>query len=119
MNKRDEFSNKTKDDAAKRANGRCGICKIAFGGQRPVYDHILPAELGGKATLANCQVLCVACHKEKTRDDVRGLRKADRQRRASIGAERTKQKIPQPAGHEKPVKDKLPVPPPRALYTKG
>jgi len=117
--KRDEFSNKTKDEAATRANGCCEICAIPFVGARPVYDHILPAEYGGRATLSNCQVLCTGCHKAKTRDDVRGIRKADRQRRASVGAERDKQKITQRAKEEKPQRDKLPMPSPRALYEKA
>lgn len=117
--KRDEFSNKTKDEAATRADGRCDICKVAFGGARPEYDHILASEFGGRATLANCQVLCISCHRAKTRKDIRGMRKADRQRRASVGAERKKQKITQRVKEEKPQRDKLPIPPPRALFEKA
>ena len=117
--KRDEFSNKTKDEAATRANGHCEKCGRSFTGTRPAYDHILPCEYGGKPTLANCQLLCIPCHKDKTKDDVRGMRKADRQRRASVGAEREKQKITRRAKEEKPPSAKLPIPPPRALYEKA
>jgi 5-methylcytosine-specific restriction enzyme A len=113
--KRDEFSNKTKDEAAKRAQGSCESCHLPFAG-RPAYDHILPAEYGGRATLANCHVLCRACHAAKTKDDIRGIRKADRQRKASVGAKRETQKITQRAKEEKPPSGKLPIPPPRALY---
>jgi len=118
LRNREEFSNKTKDEAAARANGQCERCGLPFGGARPEYDHILPAEYGGLATVANCQVLCTECHKGKTRLDIRGMRKADRQRRASVGAERKKQKITQRAKDEKPQRDKLPMPPTRALYEK-
>ena len=118
MSARDEFSAKTKDQAAKRANGHCEnkICGLPFGGARPEFDHILPAEYGGKATLANCQVLCQACHKAKTKEDVRGMRKADRQRRASVGAHREKASITSPPKPDKPKRDQLDMPPRRNLY---
>ena len=64
MSHRIEFSAKVRDQAAQRAASKCQSCKCDPG--KPVeFDHILPAALGGKATLANCQVLCGACHKEK------------------------------------------------------
>jgi 5-methylcytosine-specific restriction endonuclease McrA len=117
--KRIEFPAKIKDLAFARSEGKCEKCGMPFNGARPQYDHVLPAELGGKSELANCQVLDTACHAAKTKDDVRGIRKADRQRRASVGAEREKQKITQRAKEERPKLDKLPVPPPRALYRKA
>src|SRR5208283_2819181 len=49
--KREEFSVKTKDQAAQRAGGHCEKCGMPFGGRRPTYDHILPCAFGGKATL--------------------------------------------------------------------
>jgi hypothetical protein len=46
--------------------------------------YFLPAALW---TLANCQVLCVPCHRAKTaKEDVPRIRKADRARRANNGA---------------------------------
>jgi hypothetical protein len=33
--KRDEFNNKTKDEAATRENGNCELCGITFGEERP------------------------------------------------------------------------------------
>jgi len=116
MARRDEFSNKTKDQAATRANGHCELCRLPFNGRRPEFDHILPAEYGGLATLANCQVLCAPCHAKKTKEDVRGMRKADRQRKASVGAAREKQPIPKRPKDEKPKRDKLDMPPRRSLY---
>ena len=94
MTKRLEFSAKVRDQAAQRANGKCEMCGLPFNGRRPHYDHILPAALGGKPELANCQVLCEPCHKEKTaKEDVPRIRKADRQRRAATGAHRPRPKI--------------------------
>jgi 5-methylcytosine-specific restriction enzyme A len=87
-----EFSAKVRDQAAIRADGHCDLCKLPFNG-RPEFDHILCAAYGGKPVLANCQALCRACHLEKTIRDIRGMRKADRQRRACNGAKLPKQKI--------------------------
>lgn len=107
MTKRLEFSAKVRDQAAQRANGKCEMCGLPFNGRRPHYDHILPAALGGKPELANCQVLCEPCHKEKTgKQDIPRIRKSDRQRKAANGADRKPPQI-QSAGfpkYEKPSK---------------
>lgn len=86
---RREFSSKTMDQAYARSSGRCEnkACGAVLRPGKFHYDHILPDALGGKPTLANCQVLCVGCHKAKTaKEDVPRIRKADRQRKAHIGA---------------------------------
>ncbi|MCI0598743.1 MAG: HNH endonuclease [Beijerinckiaceae bacterium] len=114
--KRDEFSEKVRDQASQRADGHCEKCGIAFGRKKPEFDHILPAEYGGKGTLSNCQVLCAECHKAKTKTDVRGMRKADRQRRSNNGAKVRGGSIPSRPTEKKPKIDKLPIPPPRAMY---
>jgi hypothetical protein len=96
--KRLEFAGKVKDQAFARSGGRCEnkACGALLTVGKYAYDHILPAALGGKPTLANCQVICVACHAAKTtKEDVPRIRKADRQRRAHIGAK---------AAHAKPLK---------------
>ena len=79
-----EFPGKVREKAALRAGGRCEKCGGVY--TKPEFDHILPDALGGKPELANCMVLCRQCHKEKTAQDVKRIRKADRQRRASLGA---------------------------------
>ncbi len=107
--KRDEFTARTKDQAAQRASGFCEKCKSPMAGRRYEFDHVLPAAFGGKATLANCQAICSDCHKQKTANDVRGIRKADRQRRAATGSERTKPAIPsRPKAPKPPPKPKAP-----------
>jgi hypothetical protein len=61
--------------------------------------------------------LCKACHKAKTaKEDVPRIRKADRQRRASVGAVRDKHATPARAKPPKVVKDKLPLPERRGIY---
>jgi 5-methylcytosine-specific restriction protein A len=86
---REEFPRKVKDAAHARADGKCEnkACGAPLTVGKFHFDHILPCALGGKPTLANCAVICEACHKEKTaREDVPRIRKADRQRARHIGA---------------------------------
>lgn len=125
MTARLEFSRKVRMAAFDRAAGRCegringDRCGADISDGRCDYDHILPAALGGKAELANCQCLCIACHKAKTASDVRGIRKADRQRAARANAKpEPKQRI---AGRGFPKRDrvrieKLPLPPRRPMW---
>lgn len=86
---RHEFNRRTREDALARAKGECEnrACRAPLTIGKYHYDHILPDALGGKPTLANCQVLCSACHKAKTaKEDIPRIRKADRQRAIHIGA---------------------------------
>ena len=92
----DEFTAKTKDSAAIRANGKCEICGLPVKG-RGHFDHILPVALGGKPTLENCQFVCEPCHTAKTsKEDLPRIRKADRQRRSDNGADRPHGSMPKP-----------------------
>lgn len=67
---RREFSKKVKLAAWQRASGHCeepscGV-KIILG-NGPEYDHALEDYLSGEPTLENCVVLCLRCHKAKTK----------------------------------------------------
>lgn len=55
-----------KHRALQNAGFRCQKCGKAG---RLECDHITPLVKGGKNTLANVQMLCLACHKIKTRAD--------------------------------------------------
>ena len=104
-----------KDQAAQRANGRCERCGGAY--KRPEFDHILPCALGGEPTLVNCMVLCEPCHKEKTADDIRRVRKADRQRRNHLGARKPSARPLRSAGFQKkPKPEKITPPDRRPIY---
>lgn len=83
---RREFSRKTKAQAFQRANGNCEVCTARLTPGKFRYDHILPDVLGGEPTLENCKVQCLACDAPKTADDIRRIRKADRQRDRHTGA---------------------------------
>lgn len=104
---RREFSRKIKNEALRRAGMKCEATGPAFGfkeGQRcncslslgVQFDHILPDQLGGEPTLENCQALCVQCHKFKSRDDIKRIRKSDRQRDKGNGVVRPKGQIKSP-----------------------
>jgi len=120
---RQNFSRKVKRAAIERANGHCERCKAALKPGEAEVDHILPDALGGEPTLANAMVLCRVCHRGpegKTTQDVRRIRKADRQRDKATGAMRAKSKIRSagfPSTDKAPRIQKTPLPP-RKLFEK-
>lgn len=70
---RREFTKPTKRDALKRANNECeGVlangkrCCAPLTIGKVAFDHVIADALGGEPTLANCAVLCLICHAEKT-----------------------------------------------------
>ena len=91
-----EFSRKVRQAAVDRAKGHCERCKAVLKPGEGEYDHVLPAALGGEATLANCQLLCRQCHRGpegKTTQDVHRIREADRARGKHTGAVRPSSKL--------------------------
>ncbi len=87
---RSEFTRKVKKSAWDRCGGRCEKCTAKLFPGKYAYDHDLPDQMGGEATLENCRVLCDACHDEKTFTvDIPAIRKSDRQRDKHIGAKTT------------------------------
>ena len=107
MSKRLEFSRKTKAAIIARASGKCEKCSAVLKTGEGEVDHVLPCELGGEATVANGRLLCRVCHKEKTADDVRRIRKSDRQRDRHTGAITAKQQL-KSAGFPKVAKQPRP-----------
>ena len=83
---RKEFPRKVRAAAILRAGGHCERCKAVLKTGAAEVDHILEDALGGEPVLANAQVLCRPCHKEKTADRIAKIRKADRQRDKASGA---------------------------------
>ena len=86
MTKRLEFNRKTRAAIIARAAGQCEKCKAAVKPGAFQIDHILAAEYGGEASIANGRLLCLPCHAEKTAQDIRGMRKAERARDKESGA---------------------------------
>lgn len=84
---RREFTKRVQRYALLRADGRCegpGCgAKLSLGKYH--YDHVNPDGLTGEPTLENCAVLCVVCHKDKTRRDVGMIARAKRREDANLG----------------------------------
>lgn len=73
---------KRKKTALARHELKCGLCGEPFANADVIeFDHILPLELGGAETADNIWPLHEDCHKAKTRDDIKRIRKAARLRR--------------------------------------
>ncbi|RBO91886.1 HNH endonuclease [Pseudochrobactrum asaccharolyticum] len=113
MNKRMEFTRKDKAKIIARANGKCEKCSAMLKTGEGEVDHILPCALGGEATVANGRLLCRVCHVEKTADDIRRVRKSDRQRDKANGAVRPKSAL---AGRKRPKPALTKTLPPRPMY---
>lgn len=90
---RKEFTRKSRKAIIDRAKGKCEACKAVLKPGEGEVDHILPCELGGDNSPANGRLLCRVCHKAKTAEDVRRIRKADRQRDKATGAARKPTKM--------------------------
>ncbi len=85
---RREFPQKVQAEAFKRASGKCegSGCGARLSVGRFHYDHDLPDNLGGEPTLENCKVLCIVCHKEKTKTlDMPRIAKGRRIRKREMG----------------------------------
>lgn len=116
---RREFPRKIKAAAITRASGKCEKCQAVLKPREGEVDHILPDILGGEPVLSNAQVLCSVCHAEKTADDIRRTRKADRQRDKASGAVRPAGKLRGPAFAKAPKPERpppKPLPARRSLY---
>jgi len=88
---RSEFSAAVKGQAWKRCEGRCEKCTAKLFPGKFDYDHIRADGLGGEPTLENCQVLCKACHVEKTvKEDRPIMDKADNIRKRHLGISKPK-----------------------------
>lgn len=95
MTKRRTFSAKERLDHFLKANGCCGQCSLKITpGKRWDLDHMIPLSLGGSNDTTNLQVLCQACHTQKTKIDVTSNAKARRIQLRHLGATRSKRPLP-------------------------
>ena len=78
------------------AKGQCQACGWRLSpGSCWEIDHVVPLALGGTDEAANLQVLCIACHGDKTaRQDVPAQSKARRMQARHLGAVRPRAVIP-------------------------
>jgi 5-methylcytosine-specific restriction enzyme A len=90
---RREFPAKVRKAVFARASGKCEKCSAVLKTGEGEIDHILPDALGGKPELANAMLLCRICHVAKSGDDVRRVRKADRQKAIYVGSKKPAGKL--------------------------
>lgn len=85
---RAEFTKATKLAAFKRANECCEDCGNLIT-TRAEYDHIVPAAIGGRNDLDNCQCLCRKCHRRKTDTDWPAIARSTRLYEKRAGVRKT------------------------------
>ena len=79
-------------------------------------DHMRADGLLGEPTFENSRLLCLPCHAEKTKDDVARIAKAKRVEAKHLGAVQAKQKIQSRGFAKRERKEKLGLPPRRAIF---
>lgn len=62
---REPIPREVKRAVFERDGGKCVECDSSFDLQ---YDHVIPVALGGATTIANLQLLCADCNREKGAD---------------------------------------------------
>ncbi|MBS7804498.1 HNH endonuclease [Rhizobiales bacterium TNE-4] len=106
MTKRRTFSAKERLHHFLKANGCCAKCSLKITpGKRWDLDHVIPLSLGGTNDTTNLQVLCQACHNQKTKSDVSSNAKALRIQAKHFGARQSTR--PLPCGRESLFKKKI------------
>jgi len=90
-----EFPARVKVAAYKRAEGRCecGCGAEIKPGDRIEFDHVIADAMRPDNSLSNCQVLLYACHKAKTKRDVKAIAKAKRVQKKHTGTFRPPRRI--------------------------
>ena len=88
MKTRRYTSQREREELKRRQDNKCACCGEPLRAGRYHIDHFIPVSpvLGGTDTLENKQILCIRCHRQKTRTDVRNIRKVrhlTRERRPS------------------------------------
>ena len=103
---RKDFRASVKIAALKRADGKCEGCGLPLTLGKYACDHINPDGLTGEPTLENCRVLCIGCHKEKTKRDVADIAKAKRREAKHTGMKRRSSR-PIPGSKGTPFKRRI------------
>jgi 5-methylcytosine-specific restriction endonuclease McrA len=111
-----EWIGKTDDEAIpvrvklrvfERYGKRCAECTLVIRGRlRPAYDHIRALANGGEHREGNLQLLCVPCHKVKTRADVGEKRVNNRVKAKHLGIKKRKGR-PMPGSRDSGIKMKI------------
>lgn len=85
---RAEFTKATKLLAFRNSGGRCQQCTARLGPGNTEYHHDKECTFGGSSDLANCIVLCRACHRIITSFQAALIAKSNRIRERHLGIKR-------------------------------
>ena len=103
---RREFPGKVRVAAWERSCGLCENCSRRLSPGDIYFEHRVPCELGGAATLENALVFCKSCWSLKTRIyDHPTIAKAKRIEMRHLGAKRSRN--PLPGGRNDKLKKKI------------
>ena len=100
--------------ATVNGNVYCDLCGLPC--TKFEIDHIRADGLLGEPTFENSRLLCVPCHKEKTKEDVAAISKAKRVEARHLGAVKSKVKIQSRGFQKKEKKEKISLPPRRSMF---
>jgi 5-methylcytosine-specific restriction endonuclease McrA len=79
-------------------------------------DHIRADGLLGEPTFENSRLLCIPCHSEKTKQDVKMISKAKRVEARHLGAVTPKVKIQSRGFPKRERAEKISLPPRRSMF---
>ncbi len=71
------------------------------------FDHITALALGGADTPENLRAVRVPCHKKISAQDIRMIRKADRQRKAWLGVKKRRGRAMQSRGFDMRLRKRM------------
>ena len=80
MTTRKAISHKLRVFLWSKQQGKCAICGCELVGNRMEFDHIQALVHGGDNEADNWRILCIDCHKSKTKSDVHAKAKVQRLR---------------------------------------
>jgi 5-methylcytosine-specific restriction enzyme A len=99
MARRKSFTGKDRLRLFALHSGTCYLCDGKIGvGEVWQVEHVVPWALTQDDTDDNLRLVHDACHKGKTANDVRGIRKADRVKAKHFGAKPKSQSFQKPKG---------------------
>jgi 5-methylcytosine-specific restriction endonuclease McrA len=79
-------------------------------------DHIVADAIGGEPVISNARLICEACYSVKNPQDTRRAAKTKRVEARYLGATMPKVKIQSRGFAKKERREKLPIPPQRAMF---
>ena len=118
---RREFPRAVKVACVKRATRENVVYyeECALPAKKWQIDHIDADGLTGKPTLENAKLLCIVCHRAKTKVDVAKIAKAKAREASHIGATRPKATIQSRGFNTKPKREAKATLPPRAMFARA